>query len=60
LSASRVPCYGIPAGRRSPEQRGHLVLASHMTTLLGRRWATPPRGGGGQKAGSPGTVRIYP
>jgi len=34
------------AGRRSPEQRGHRILVAHMTTLLGRRWATTTPGGG--------------
>jgi hypothetical protein len=41
-SALRVRRRSTEAGRRSPEQRGHLVFVSHMTTLIGRRWATPP------------------
>jgi len=41
-SAPRVRRRSTEAGRRSPEQRGHLVPVPHMTTLLGRRWATPP------------------
>ena len=36
----------LQAGRRSPEQRGHRLFDSQMTTLIGRRWATTPVGGG--------------